>query len=329
MATATVSERYRARRREKWESNDGEKAVEALAVEFGKHIGAFLDFHPAQLEAMRAINERRVTVAKIATGGGKTLIFFGSLKLLGGIGLLLVPMNVIVRNHVRACPPGVRVVCLPDLCPLERSVLLRDIGAAKASDPPLAIVGHPGHFLADDMMAAFRVSVARQAVSIVCVDEANLVVEWGHDFRPEFQQIGRLRDVLRLTPQGPLVLGPSLLVLEAACTQQGLEAILTGLGVTDQEQEDMVVVSTSTDRPELKPVVLRLCVPDPAAWHFKTVFFNQTVCARVLLKCVSSLKKLAASHILNAPPHNFGRAYMQVQIPEAPNQQQGASGPGS
>ena len=273
-----AAKRFRTRKQTLWKSQAGQTVLGQLSAYFRHCTHGFDDFYPEQLAALSAIVERRVTLVKLPTGRGKTVICFAALKLLGGICVLVCPTNVIVSNHAQKCPPGITVVSLPDLNSFDRAPLLDSIAGATAGAPPMLIIGHPQHFLCQDMLAAFTESASSLAVSLVCVDEGGLVPDWGHDFRTEFQQLRKLRAAIA----DGVLLPPSLVVLEAACSDEAMEGILLGLGVSEAEQREMEVVSAPSDRQELRPVFFS---------QYSSTCMFVSVCVCVLFLCLSCVLK--------------------------------------
>jgi ATP-dependent DNA helicase RecQ len=90
---------------------------------------------------------------------------------------------------------------------------------------------------------AFRRQLARWGVRFIAIDEAHCISQWGHDFRPEYRQLGRLREDFP---------GASLHAFTATATERVRRDIMSELGLRDP-----VVLVGSFDRPNLTYRVLR------------------------------------------------------------------------
>ena len=161
---------------------------ELLARYWGYH-----EFRPLQREAIAAVLARRDSLVVLPTGGGKSLCFQLP-ALVGdepGIGLVISPLVALMKDQVDGLvASGVPAAALnSSLTAAERDHVLADLRAGRLRllyASPERVVGEGGEW--------FRALVRNSGLRFVAVDEAHCISQWGHDFRPEYRQLGLLRD---------------------------------------------------------------------------------------------------------------------------------------
>jgi ATP-dependent DNA helicase RecQ len=178
-------------------------------------------FRGSQLAAIEAVvNDRRDALVVMATGGGKSLCMQVPPLVLGGTGLVVSPLISLMEDQVAALVvKGVRA-CLLGSAQSDRRVR-EDAWAGKYQlvylTPELAV--------SEGGLASIkRLHEQHGGVSVFAVDEAHCISEWGRDFRPDFQRLGRVR--LALGPGVPVV------AVTATATPRVRAEILQKLGMT-------------------------------------------------------------------------------------------------
>ncbi|WP_434427682.1 RecQ family ATP-dependent DNA helicase [Nannocystis pusilla] len=143
-------------------------------------------FRPGQAEAIEVLMQRRRLLLVAPTGGGKSLTFQLPASALPGTTIVLSPLIALMADQVRALEArGVTATFLASTLPGPE--ISARLGAMARGHYKLVYVA-PERLGAP----AFRDICRRIAVPLIAVDEAHCISEWGHDFRPEYLQIGEL-----------------------------------------------------------------------------------------------------------------------------------------
>jgi ATP-dependent DNA helicase RecQ len=153
----------------------------------------YTSFRPLQREAMDAILSDRDSIVVMPTGGGKSLCFQAPAVVRDGLAVVVSPLISLMKDQVDTLVGnGVPAACYNSSLPSERksSVLagLREGRYRLLYVSPERLVGEGG--------SAFINLLAGCAVRFVAIDEAHCISQWGHDFRPEYRQLGTLRTLL-------------------------------------------------------------------------------------------------------------------------------------
>ena len=143
-------------------------------------------FRPGQREAIETLLRERRLLLIAPTGGGKSLSFQLPALLLPGTTVVLSPLIALMADQVQALiARGVAATFLASTLPgheisARLSALAR--GQYKLVYAAPERLGSP----------AFREILRKIQVPLLAIDEAHCISEWGHDFRPEYLQIGEL-----------------------------------------------------------------------------------------------------------------------------------------
>ncbi|MDD4903917.1 MAG: DNA helicase RecQ [Candidatus Bipolaricaulis sp.] len=152
-----------------------------------RHWG-YSDLRPLQREAMASVLRGRDSIVVLPTGGGKSLCFQAPALGLAGLAIVVSPLISLMKDQVDALTDsGVAAARLDSSqSPDEQS----DVVAAIRRGELKILYVSPERLL----MNGFARFLASQRLSLIAVDEAHCVSMWGHDFRPEYRQLGALRD---------------------------------------------------------------------------------------------------------------------------------------
>jgi RecQ family ATP-dependent DNA helicase len=158
--------------------------LEALKKYFGYDA-----FRPMQAEIVDHVLSGRDAFVLMPTGGGKSLCYQVPALCLPGLTIVISPLIALMKDQVDALhAAGVAAAFLNStLTPADRNRVEADALAGR-----LKIL-----FLAPERLAASgtRDFLSRLGVSLVAVDEAHCISEWGHDFRPDYRLLAGLRAI--------------------------------------------------------------------------------------------------------------------------------------
>ena len=196
-----------------------------------KDYWGYDSFLPLQKDAMSCVLERRDSIVVLPTGGGKSLCYQAPAVASDGMAIVVSPLISLMKDQVDALSecgvPAARIDS--SLSAAER----REAMARAVRGDLELLYAAPERVLLDGFTGALQ----QAQVSSIAIDEAHCVSMWGHDFRPEYQQLGALKEAFP---------GASLHAYTATATAHVREDIEHHLGL----HEPSVLVG-SFDRPNL------------------------------------------------------------------------------
>src|SRR5438552_1815770 len=210
-------------------------SMDALKEIVARHWG-FRTFRPLQQEAIQAVLDGRDSLVVMPTGGGKSLCYQAPAVVHGGTTVVISPLISLMKDQVdslQAC--GVPAIQIDSsLTATERSAFEQDLlqGAVR-----LLFVS-PERLVLTDFCNLLR----RIDVRTFAIDEAHCISHWGHDFRPEYRQMRRIKEWF---PKA------SVHAYTATATEQVREDIAVQLGLLKPE-----ILVGNFDRPNLNYRVL-------------------------------------------------------------------------
>ena len=193
-------------------------------------------FGHTQLRAgQQAVIERvlagRSTLALMPTGAGKSLCYQLPATLLSGRTVVVSPLIALMQDQCEAMT-ALGIACVQVNSAIDTSAL--QAAERAIADGSARVVLTTPERLADP---AFQALLRQQPTSLLVVDEAHCISQWGHDFRPAF---------LEIAPALRTLGNPPVLALTATATQHVLDDVLSQLGIAKNG-----VVHTGVYRPHL------------------------------------------------------------------------------
>ena len=160
-----------------------------------ERVWGHADFRGRQAEVVAEVLAGRDVLAVLPTGGGKSVCYQIPAMLRPGLGLVISPLIALMTDQVEALKQqGVAAARLDSGVSLDdRSEIWR---AARAGELDLLYVSPEG--LAQPHLID---RLHDLPLSLIAIDEAHCVSQWGHDFRPDYRTLGRLAELFPGTPR--------------------------------------------------------------------------------------------------------------------------------
>jgi len=203
-------------------------------------------FLPLQKQAMECICRGRDSVVVLPTGGGKSLCFQAPAVVRPGLAVVVSPLISLMKDQVDALSEcGVPAARIDSSLSFDKhKAVLAGVLNKKLKLLYLA----PERLVSDGFLEVLR----KIELSFIAVDEAHCVSMWGHDFRPEYRQLGSLRQIF-----------PDVTI--AAYTATATEQVRNDIAEQLRLKEPQMLIG-SFDRPNLvykvrprKTIVKQVC----------------------------------------------------------------------
>ena len=159
-----------------------------------KDVFGFPGFRPGQEDVVDAVLDGSHVLAVMPTGAGKSLCFQVPALVLGGLTIVVSPLVALMQDQVSALNlAGVAAEAINSSRSREDNVATwRRVAAGQTRLLYLA----PERLMTERMLAALRAL----PVSLIAVDEAHCISQWGPSFRPEYEDLSRLKDLFHGVP---------------------------------------------------------------------------------------------------------------------------------
>lgn len=201
------------------------------------------DFRPGQKKVVESLLNRNDTVAIMPTGAGKSICFQIPALLFEGITLVISPLISLMKDQVDSLRQlGIAAVYINSS--VSKAQLYKDLQNISAGFYKIIYIA-PERLTSEYLPDSFK----NLNISMVAVDEAHCLSQWGHDFRPSYRNILNFTNSLRIKP--------IISAFTATATPEVKTDIINLLGL---KQPNIFV--TGFDRPNLYFSVLRGEVKD-------------------------------------------------------------------
>ena len=188
------------------------RALTALKVVFG-----YPTFRAGQLELIRAVMAGRDCLGVMPTGAGKSVTYQIPARLKGGVTLVVSPLISLMKDQVDAMNEvGIRATFLNSS--LDTTERERRVARLRGGEFEILYAAPEG------IDASVGRLVESLNLSLVAVDEAHCISEWGHDFRPSYRNLAGLKQRFRGIP---------ILALTATATLRVRSDIIEQLALQD------------------------------------------------------------------------------------------------
>ena len=194
------------------------------------HFG-FDGFLPLQEEIIGSVMDGKDAFVLMPTGGGKSLCYQLPALALDGLTLVISPLISLMKDQVDA---------------LKTNGINAEFINSSLDQREVAEVGERAHrgqikilYVAPEraVLPGFQAFLKTLNISLIAIDEAHCVSEWGHEFRPAYRELQGLRQVC---PKAPVI------ALTATATRRVRADVLSQLGLREPQ-----VFASSFDRPNL------------------------------------------------------------------------------
>ena len=209
----------------------------------------FTTFKPLQEEIIKSVAEGKDTLGLMPTGGGKSITFQVPALAQDGICLVITPLIALMKDQVNR------------LNDLEiKSMAIHSGMSGEEIDNALenSIYGdYKFLYVSPERISTriFQAKVARLNLSLVAIDEAHCISQWGYDFRPSYLKIASLRD--HISEKVPF------LALTASATPQVIDDIMKKLAFREKN-----VLRTSFDRKNISYLVRKVEDKEPKLFTY-------------------------------------------------------------
>ncbi|MHC4440391.1 MAG: RecQ family ATP-dependent DNA helicase, partial [Planctomycetota bacterium] len=147
------------------------------------------DFLPLQKKAMECVGRSTDSIVVLPTGGGKSLCYQAPAVVLPGLTVVVSPLISLMKDQVDAL-----IECGVSAARIDSSLDIHEqqrVFEALGNKQLKLLYLSPERLVSDGFVEVLK----KTGLSFIAIDEAHCVSMWGHDFRPEYRQLGMLKQV--------------------------------------------------------------------------------------------------------------------------------------
>ena len=209
-------------------------AMEMKPLDILKEYWGYDSFRPMQEEIVSAALDGKDVLAILPTGGGKSVCFQVPAMMREGIAIVVTPLIALMKDQVQNLnDKGIKALC---------------VNAGMGAREVETVLNNAAYgdfkflYVSPERLGTrlFKNYVQEMNISFIVVDEAHCISQWGYDFRPDYLQIGNLREMT----DAPVI------ALTATATPAVAEDIMTRLRF-----EERTLLKTGFERPNLSYIV--------------------------------------------------------------------------
>lgn len=165
------------------------------ALQTLQHYYGYSEFRPQQAEIISSVEQGHDALVIMPTGGGKSLCYQIPALLRQGVGLVVSPLIALMHDQVTALKAnGIKAAYLnSQLSAQESFEVTRQL---RNGELQLLYIA-PERLLTGDTLAMLQ----QIPLSLIAIDEAHCVSQWGHDFRPEYMKLNQLAQAFPNVPR--------------------------------------------------------------------------------------------------------------------------------